>query len=206
MSLILKNVSKTFVGKKAVDNISLTLEKPGVYGLLGTNGAGKTTTIRMLLGIIKKDSGEISWNGKTVDRKNVNFGYRKDHMVIKNMNLEIPAFKTTAIVGESGAGKTSVFNMITKLYRINSGKITIDGIDMDELTEESLRGNISLITQNPYIFNFSVKENFQIVKKNVTMKEIEEVCKKACIHDYIMSLPEKYDTQLGEGGVTLSGG
>lgn len=75
MSLVLKNVSKTFVGKKAVDNISLTLEKPGVFGLLGTNGAGKTTTIRMLLGIIKKDSGEITWNGKSVERKNVNFGY-----------------------------------------------------------------------------------------------------------------------------------
>ncbi len=75
MSLILKNVSKTFVGKVAVDNISFSVEKPGVYGLLGTNGAGKTTTIRMLLGIIKKDSGEITWNGKAVDRKNVNFGY-----------------------------------------------------------------------------------------------------------------------------------
>lgn len=75
MSLVLKDVSKTFVGKKAVDNISLTLEKPGVYGLLGTNGAGKTTTIRMLLGIIKKDSGEITWKGKAVDRKNVRFGY-----------------------------------------------------------------------------------------------------------------------------------
>ncbi len=75
MSLILKNVSKSFVGKKAVDNISLTLDKPGVYGLLGTNGAGKTTTIRMLLGIIKKDSGEITWKGKAVDRKSVNFGY-----------------------------------------------------------------------------------------------------------------------------------
>lgn len=75
MSLILKNVSKTFVGKKAVDNISLHLDKPGVYGLLGTNGAGKTTTIRMLLGIIKKDSGEITWKGKAVDRKSVNFGY-----------------------------------------------------------------------------------------------------------------------------------
>ena len=75
MSLVLKNVSKTFVGKKAVDNVSLTLDKPGVFGLLGTNGAGKTTTIRMLLGIIKKDSGEIKWNGKTVERKNVNFGY-----------------------------------------------------------------------------------------------------------------------------------
>lgn len=75
MSFVLKNVSKTYSGKKVVDNISLTLEKPGVYGLLGTNGAGKTTIIRMLLGIIKKDSGEITWNGKKVDRKSVNFGY-----------------------------------------------------------------------------------------------------------------------------------
>ena len=75
MSLVLKNVSKRFVGKQAVDNISLSLEEPGVFGLLGTNGAGKTTTIRMLLGIIKKDSGEITWKGKAVDRKTVNFGY-----------------------------------------------------------------------------------------------------------------------------------
>ena len=75
MGLILKDVSKTFVGKKVVDKISFSLEKPGVFGLLGTNGAGKTTTIRMLLGIIKKDSGEITWNGKKVDRKSVNFGY-----------------------------------------------------------------------------------------------------------------------------------
>jgi len=75
MSLKLKNVSKTFAGKKVVDNVSLELKKPGVYGLLGTNGAGKTTTIRMLLGIITKDSGEITWKGKEVDRKNVNFGY-----------------------------------------------------------------------------------------------------------------------------------
>ena len=75
MGLVLKDVSKTFVGKKAVDNISFELNKPGVFGLLGTNGAGKTTTIRMLLGIIKKDSGEITWNGKVVDRKSVNFGY-----------------------------------------------------------------------------------------------------------------------------------
>ena len=73
--LILENVSKTFVGKKAVDKISFSLNKPGVFGLLGTNGAGKTTTIRMLLGIIKKDNGEITWNGKKVDRKSVNFGY-----------------------------------------------------------------------------------------------------------------------------------
>ncbi len=75
MGLKLENVSKTFVKKLAVDNISFEIDKPGVYGLLGTNGAGKTTTIRMLLGIIKKDSGEITWNGKKVERKHVNFGY-----------------------------------------------------------------------------------------------------------------------------------
>ena len=75
MGLKLENVSKTFVGKLAVDNISFEVSKPGIYGLLGTNGAGKTTTIRMLLGIIKKDSGEITWNGKKVERKHVNFGY-----------------------------------------------------------------------------------------------------------------------------------
>ena len=75
MGLKLKNVSKMFVGKQAVDNISFEVDKPGVFGLLGTNGAGKTTTIRMLLGIIKKDTGEITWNGKKVERKSVNFGY-----------------------------------------------------------------------------------------------------------------------------------
>lgn len=75
MGLKLENVSKKFVGKQAVDNISFEVDKPGVFGLLGTNGAGKTTTIRMLLGIIKKDTGEITWNGKPVERKSVNFGY-----------------------------------------------------------------------------------------------------------------------------------
>ena len=75
MGLIIKNVSKSYGDKKVVDNISLEISKPGVYGLLGTNGAGKTTTIRMLLGILKKDSGEITWNGKEVERKHVNFGY-----------------------------------------------------------------------------------------------------------------------------------
>ena len=75
MGLVIKNVSKNFIDKKAVDNISFEINKPGVFGLLGTNGAGKTTTIRMMLGIIKKDSGEILWNNKEVARKNVNFGY-----------------------------------------------------------------------------------------------------------------------------------
>lgn len=89
MSLVLKNVSKTYSGKKVVDNISLKLDKPCVYGLLGTNGAGKTTTIRMLLGIIKKDSGEITWNGKSVERKNVNFGYLPEERGVYQKTLII---------------------------------------------------------------------------------------------------------------------
>ena len=75
MGLLVENVSKTFIDKKAVDNISFEIEKPGLFALLGTNGAGKTTTIRMMLGILKKDTGKITWNGKEVDRKTVNFGY-----------------------------------------------------------------------------------------------------------------------------------
>ena len=75
MGLVLKNVSKSYLDKKAVDNLSLEINKPSVFGLLGTNGAGKTTTIRMILGILKKEEGEITWNGKQVERKNVNFGY-----------------------------------------------------------------------------------------------------------------------------------
>lgn len=89
MGLILKNVSKSFAGKKAVDNISFSLNEPGVYGLLGTNGAGKTTTIRMLLGILNKDAGEITWNGKTVDRKNVNFGYLPEERGVYQKTLII---------------------------------------------------------------------------------------------------------------------
>ena len=89
MGLILKNVSKSFAGKKAVDNISFSLNEPGVYGLLGTNGAGKTTTIRMLLGILNKDSGEITWNGKPVDRKNVNFGYLPEERGVYQKTLII---------------------------------------------------------------------------------------------------------------------
>ena len=85
MSLVLKNVSKAFAGKQEVDSISFSLREPGVYGLLGTNGAGKTTTIRMLLGIIKKDSGEITWKGKALDRKNVNFGYLPEERQVISM-------------------------------------------------------------------------------------------------------------------------
>ncbi len=137
--------------------------------------------------------------------KNVYFGYG-ENKVLKGLNLKINSGHTYGIVGKSGSGKTTMFNLLNKLYDIESGKILIDGIDINELTEKSIRGNITIISQNPYIFNMSIKDNLKLVKSDVTDEEIVTSCKMACLDEYIESLPDKYDTIVGEGGVNLSGG
>jgi ABC-type multidrug transport system fused ATPase/permease subunit len=137
--------------------------------------------------------------------KDVNFSYGEDN-IIKNMSFKINANETVSFVGKSGGGKTTIFSLITKLYQITEGKILIDGIDINELDKDSIRNNISLITQNPYIFNMTIKENLQIVKSDSTDEDIIEACKLASLHDYISTLKDGYDTIVGEGGVTLSGG
>ena len=125
---------------------------------------------------------------------------------IKNLSFKINANETVAFVGKSGAGKTTIFNLLCKMYDINSGEITIDGININELDKDSIRGNITIISQNPYIFNMSIKDNLRLVKSNVTNKEIKEACKIACLDEFINTLPDKYDSIIGEGGVNLSGG
>ena len=137
--------------------------------------------------------------------KNVKFGYN-DKLVLNNLNLKIASGKTYGIVGKSGAGKTTIFNLLNKLYNINSGSILIDGKNINDLNEKSIRGNITIISQNPYIFNMSIKDNLKLVKNDVTETEIVKACKLACLDEYIESLPDKYDTVVGEGGVNLSGG
>ena len=137
--------------------------------------------------------------------KNVSFGYDEIN-VLKNLSFKIKANETVAFVGNSGAGKTTIFNLLCKMYDINNGEIKIDGININELDKDSIRGNITIISQNPYIFNLSIKENLKLVKQNLTDDEMIEACKVACLHDFIMSLPNKYDTIVGEGGVNLSGG
>lgn len=137
--------------------------------------------------------------------KNVSFGY-DEIKVLKNLSFKIKANETVAFVGKSGAGKTTIFNLLCKMYNINKGEIKIDGININELDKDSIRGNITIISQNPYIFNLSIKENLKLVKQNLTDDEMIEACKCACLHDFIMSLPNKYDTVVGEGGVNLSGG
>ena len=137
--------------------------------------------------------------------KNVSFGYNEKE-VLKNLSFKVNANETVAFVGKSGSGKTTIFSLLCKLYNINSGEIKIDGKDINELDEESIRNNITIISQNPYIFNMSIKDNLKLVKENVSDEEIKKACKLACLDEYIENLPDKYDTIVGEGGVMLSGG
>lgn len=138
--------------------------------------------------------------------KNVTFTYKNGHKVIDNMNFKIKANSTVAFVGKSGAGKTTVFNLLCKMYNIESGTITIDGIDINDLDKDSIRGNITIISQNPYIFNMSIRDNLRLVKENLTDEEMKKACKTACLEEFIKSLPDGYDTIIGEGGINLSGG
>ena len=137
--------------------------------------------------------------------KNVDFKYT-DKKILKNLNFKIKANETVAFVGKSGSGKTTIFNLLCKMYDIEKGKITIDGIDIRELDKDTIRGNITIISQNPYIFNMTIKENLKLVKSDLTDKEMINACKIACLEEFINELPDKYDTIIGEGGVNLSGG
>lgn len=138
--------------------------------------------------------------------KNVKFSYNNKQKVLKNLSFKINANETIAFVGKSGSGKSTIFSLINKLYNIDDGSIKLDGVNINDLSKDTIRNNMSIITQNPYIFNFSIKDNLKLVKSNMTDKEMKEICKMASLHDFIMTLPDKYDTLIGEGGVTLSGG
>lgn len=137
--------------------------------------------------------------------KDVSFGY-DDNKVLDNLSFCVHANETVAFVGKSGAGKTTIFNLLCKMYDIDKGTITIDGIDINKLDKDSIRGNITIINQDPYIFNVSIRDNLRLVKNNVTDEEITSACKMACLDDFINTLPMGYDTMVGEGGINLSGG
>ena len=138
--------------------------------------------------------------------KNVTFSYDKDRKVLDNLSFKVNENETVGFVGKSGVGKTTIFNLLCKMYDVDKGKITIDGVDIKKLDEDSIRGNITIISQNPYIFNLSIRDNLKLVKSDLTDDEMIEACKLACLDEFISSLPEGYDTVVGEGGVNLSGG
>lgn len=135
----------------------------------------------------------------------VSFSYN-DSKILNHLSFKINANETVAFVGKSGAGKTTIFNLLCKMYDIDEGVISIDGVNIKDLDKDSIRGNITIISQNPYIFNMSIRDNLKLVKRDLTEDEMKEALKVACLDDFIKSLPNQYDTIVGEGGVTLSGG
>jgi ATP-binding cassette subfamily B protein len=141
-----------------------------------------------------------------IEFKNVSFSYPDEDNIINNFNIKLEPNKKIAIVGKSGQGKSTLFNLITRVFDVKEGLITLDDINIKDLTEEELRKHISIIRQEPFIFNRTILENFKIIDKDIKLEDIRKYTKMAYLDDYIMSLPNKYDTVLGEGGVNLSGG
>jgi ATP-binding cassette subfamily B protein len=144
-------------------------------------------------------------NDITFDR--VTFQYEGSQQpVLNNLSLKLKVGKTIAIVGPSGSGKSTLLNLILRLYVPDEGRVTIDGVDIRRVTRESLRKSMAVVFQENMLFNMSIRENIRLGKEGATDEEVEQAARKAEIHRYIMGLPQKYDTSVGERGDTLSGG
>ena len=150
-----------------------------------------------------EDAGKLEGH---IEFRDVSYAYDEDKNVLRHVNLDIEKGKTFALVGPSGGGKTTICHLIPHFYDVESGEILLDGREIHSLTLESVRRNIGIVQQDIYLFNDSMKENIRYGKLDATDEEIIQAAKRANIHDYIMSLPNGYDTNIGERGVRLSGG
>lgn len=149
-------------------------------------------------GIIPKDN-DIAF-------ENIDFSYEKDEFKMENLNFSIAEKTMTALVGESGSGKTTITNLLLRFYDVHKGKITLGGTDIRDIPYDELLDRISIVMQNVQLFDNTIEENIRVGKKGATKEEIIEAAKKARIHDFIMSLPKGYETDIGENGGVLSGG
>ena len=158
---------------------------------------------------IDADGQQIEITHYDIEFRNVDFSYgegKERRQVLHNVNLKIPEYSVTAIVGPSGSGKSTICNLIARFYDADSGSVRVGGHDVKEFTCDSLLSNISMVFQNVYLFHDTVRNNICFGKPDATEAEMVEAAKKACCHDFIMALPEGYDTVIGEGGGSLSGG
>ena len=149
-------------------------------------------------GIVPKDN-DIAFD-------NIGFSYEKDEFKMEKLSFSIAEKTMTALVGESGSGKTTITNLLLRFYDVHKGKITLGGIDIRDIPYDELLDRISIVMQNVQLFDNTIEENIKVGKKGATKEEIIEAAKKARIHDFIMSLPKGYETDIGENGGILSGG
>ncbi|MCR1973730.1 ABC transporter ATP-binding protein/permease [Clostridium sporogenes] len=154
---------------------------------------------------IDQNSKDIKLSTYDINFKNVTFGYEKRD-VLKNVSFTIPENTTTAIVGPSGSGKSTICSLIARFYDVDKGSVSLGGINVKEMTCDSLLKNISMVFQKVYLFHDTVLNNIRFGKPEASFEEVIKVAKKACCHDFIMSLPDGYETVIGDGGSTLSGG
>jgi len=150
-------------------------------------------------------AGELPVGDATVRLEDVTFGYG-DEVVLDGLTLEARRGEIVALVGPSGAGKTTVLNLIPRFYDVTGGKVTIDGHDLREVTLASLRHQIALVTQEPFLFDDTIRANIAYAKDDATDAEIEAAAKQAAAHEFILALPKGYDTSVGEAGLRISGG
>lgn len=177
--------------------------------LLKSYNLSSTRVFEILSDYFRKESldgKELKMITGNIEFKNLSFSYDGENNVLDNISFNIKKGERVGFVGLSGSGKSTIFNLITKLYPVNEGEILIDGININDISYSSLRSNITYIPQSPYIFNLSILDNLKIGNPSATMKEIIEACKKANIFDRIMAFENGFDTILGESGVILSGG
>jgi ATP-binding cassette subfamily B protein len=154
----------------------------------------------------KPDAMELETIQGRIDFENVNFSYTSKVQVLKNMSFSVEPGTMVALVGPSGAGKTTITNLIPRLYEVQAGSVKVDWFDVKDVTLESLRRQIGMVMQEPYLFNDTIEENLRYGKPDATEEEIVNACKAAYIHDFIMSLPDQYKTIVGNRGIKLSGG
>lgn len=148
---------------------------------------------------------DITLTNHDIAFSHVDFGY-DERKILKDVSFTIPEKTSTAIVGPSGSGKTTICSLLARFYDVNDGSITVGGVDVRKMTCESLLSNISMVFQNVYLFHDTIRANICFGKTDATEEEMTDAAKKACCHDFIMALPDGYDTVIGEGGGTLSGG
>lgn len=141
-----------------------------------------------------------------IEFKHVDFSYTEDTSLLKDVNFKLPAGQCFALVGPSGAGKSSIINLIPRLYDSTSGSISFGSVNIKDIDLEYLRRNIGVVNQDTYLFNGTILDNLKYAKEDSTQEEIEEACKNANIHDFIVSLPDGYETLVGNAGLKLSGG
>lgn len=141
-----------------------------------------------------------------IEYKGVNFGYTPDRLVLKDINLTIRKGEKIALVGNSGGGKTTIVNLLPRFYELTSGAILIDGVNIDDMKLSSLRDNIAVVFQDNFLFNGTIRENIMLGRPQATKEEVEQALKSACLDEFIETLPEGLDTEIGERGVLLSGG